>query len=118
VYSLAGGTVTKLSGAMVSGGNIIRFGISPNSNAIVYQADQDTDGTDELYSVPIGDSTVTTLNSPLVNGGDIIRFEISANSSTVVYEVLPTITPTLEIIGLPRATITPKIIPTSPPIIA
>ncbi|MGI0025647.1 MAG: FIMAH domain-containing protein, partial [Nitrososphaera sp.] len=48
---LAGGTPTKLNGALVSGGDVFGFQISPDSSRVAYVADQDTDEVSELFSV-------------------------------------------------------------------
>ena len=44
----------KLNGAMVTGGYVHNFLISPDSSRVVYLADQQTDNVYELYSVPLG----------------------------------------------------------------
>jgi hypothetical protein len=49
-----GGSSVLLSGSMVQGGDIHYYGVrtiffTPNSRRVVYIADQDTDGIDELY---------------------------------------------------------------------
>ncbi len=90
LYSVvvATGVVTKISGALVSGGdvNLTQFYFSDDSSMVVYKADQDTDGVDEIYSVPIGGGTVTKLNGTLIGGGYVGDFAISPDSTTVVYE--------------------------------
>ncbi|MGB8424911.1 MAG: hypothetical protein WCD88_03945 [Desulfobacterales bacterium] len=57
-----GQTTTKLSGSMVSGGNVTGFAISPNGRFVVYRADQETKGMFELYTVPIGGGTVINVS--------------------------------------------------------
>ena len=42
----------KLNGALVIGGNVQHFEISPDGSRVVYQANQDLDGVLELFSVP------------------------------------------------------------------
>ena len=90
LYSVpvGGGTVTKLNGQLVSGGDVWDgFRTSADSTTVVYRADQDTDEVFELYSVPVGGGTVTKLNGQLVSGGDVTlaAYLVSADSSTVVY---------------------------------
>ena len=46
---LAGGSPTKLNRPLISGGYVGSFQVSPDSSQVVYRADQDTDGVDELY---------------------------------------------------------------------
>jgi hypothetical protein len=60
-------------------------GISPDSQRVVYLADQQTDGVYELFSVPILGGAVTRLNDLLVAGGDVTSFKISDDSEWVVY---------------------------------
>lgn len=52
---------------------------------VVYNADQETAGVDELFIVPIGGGAVTKLNDPLVSGGDVSSFQLSSGSRTVLY---------------------------------
>jgi len=82
-----GGTVTRISGPMVMGGNVLFSPlISADGGTVVYLADQDTDGVIELYSVAAQGGAVVKLNAPLVTNGDVnSRFRISADSSAVVY---------------------------------
>jgi len=95
---IAGGTVNKLNGALVTGGDVgnpnlytaCTFQISGDSSRVVYCADQDTDNMWELYSVPIAGGIVTKLNNTMTPYGDIFEYgdksiEISADSSRVVY---------------------------------
>ena len=84
---IEGGTITKLNDSLVPGGDVNPnfLHISPDSNRVVYRADQDTFDEHEVYSVPIGGGTVTKLNEPLVTDGDVFNSLISPDSSTVVY---------------------------------
>ena len=84
---IVGGTTNKLNAPLVSGGNVsqVGFQISPDSNNVVYLADQDIDETNELYSVPLAGSTVTKLNTPFVGGEQIRTFKLSPDGTTVVY---------------------------------
>ena len=76
----------KLNGPLVLGGNVATtFQISPDSSYVVYRADQDTNGVQELYSAPIdGSSVPVKLNGSLVLGGDVSTFRISPESARVV----------------------------------
>src|SRR5512143_1659396 len=47
--------------------------ISPNSRYVVFIADIDVDGRDELYSVPLTGTMPIKLNPPLVTGGLVRR---------------------------------------------
>ena len=77
----------KLNGAMVAGGNVGLFLISPDSSRVVYWADQQTATVFELYSVPLGGPAAAgvKLNGALVAGGNVVGFQISPDSSRVVY---------------------------------
>jgi len=87
---ITGGTPTKLNGTLVFSQNVSvsDFLISPDGNTVVYQADQDTDGVFELYSVPITGGTSTKLNGTLQANGDVFTndFIISPDGNTVVYQ--------------------------------
>ncbi len=48
------GSEVKLNGALVPGGNVTFFQVSPDSSRVVYLADQQMDNVVELHSVPIG----------------------------------------------------------------
>ena len=87
---LTGGTNTKLSGTMVDGGDIQfstlrRFQFSPDGQTVVYLADQDIDGTPELYAVPTSGGSVTKLNGTLVGSDGVRSFNISPDGQYVVY---------------------------------
>ncbi len=82
----------KLNGPLVAGGSISGpFLIGPDSQRVVYHADQEVDGVHELYSRPLdGSSVPVKLNGPLVAGGDVDELEpdrnqISPDGTRVVY---------------------------------
>jgi Tol biopolymer transport system component len=77
----------KLNPALVAGGVVSTFQISPDSNRVVYQADQETNDVYELYSVPIGGPAASgiKLNPALVASWDIVGFQFSPDSRRVVY---------------------------------
>jgi Tol biopolymer transport system component len=77
----------KLNGAMVAGGGVSWYAISPDSQRVVYTASQLASGVYEIFSVPVvgPNSAGVRLNGPLPTGGDIVDFQISPNSSRVVY---------------------------------
>ena len=56
IYSVpaAGGAPVKLNAALPPGGNVSSGGLqfSPDGSRVLYSADQDTVGVDELYIVP------------------------------------------------------------------
>ena len=75
----------KLNGPLVSGGNVLRFQISPDSQWVVYLADQNTDQVFELYSVPIRGGTPVRLNVALPSGSDASLCGITPDSRRVVF---------------------------------
>ena len=77
----------KLNGPLVADGYVFDFQISPDSNRVVYQADQETNDVYELYSVPIGGPAASgiKLNPALVASWDIVGFQFSPDSRRVVY---------------------------------
>ena len=85
VTSNNGQTITKLSGSMVSGGNVVEFAVSPNGRFVAYRADQETKGMFELYTVPIGGGPVINISQL---SGTILRVEDFAwapNSSRIAF---------------------------------
>jgi len=77
----------KLNKPLVSGREVTAFDISPNSNRVVYLADQETSGVLELYSVPLlGPATAgVKLNIGLGTTGDVQGFQVSPDGSRVLY---------------------------------
>lgn len=78
----------KLNLPLVTGGKVHDFQISPDSKRVVYRADQQTDGVDELYSVAVNGpaSSSIKLNGGLAPGKNVLRgFQISPDSRRVVY---------------------------------
>jgi Tol biopolymer transport system component len=89
---IAGGTRTKLNKDLVGGGSINYYNLvfSPDSQYVVYGADQDTLGTNELYSVPITGpaSAGVKLNGALPDSADVElwwEYDISPDSSRVLF---------------------------------
>ncbi len=81
----AGGTPVKLSGALVAGGRVASFVLSPDGSRVVYRADQDTVNDFELYSVPVSGGAPVKLNGALVAGGNVLTHCIAPDGSQVVY---------------------------------
>jgi Tol biopolymer transport system component len=78
----------ELSGLQVPGGGLELLGafqISPISNRVVYRAEQQSVGVQELYSVPLAGGADVKLNGPLVDGGDVLRFRITSDGARVAY---------------------------------
>lgn len=80
---------TLLSGPISNSSDILQFKISPDSQRIVYWGDQDTVGTNELYSVKLDGTGRVKLNLPIAVTEDVDdNFLISADSQRVVFRVL------------------------------
>jgi hypothetical protein len=94
---------TQLNPAPIAGGDVLRFQISPDGSRVIYRADQNTDGVDELFSVPIAGGTATRLNQPLVAGRAVLAFAISPDSSRVVYSADQVIDDVVELFSVPLA---------------
>lgn len=88
---IGGGEAVRLSGDMPPGQGVgavessyTSFTISPDSQSVVYVADQDTNDVFELYSVPITGGEPVKLNPP-VTIGDVRSHWISPDSQHVVF---------------------------------
>ncbi len=88
-----GGLPARINNAMVSGGDIYGFtpaawsaSFTPDSQRVVYMADQDTDNVVEIYSAPSGGGGAVRLNNPaLPIGREVLDYAISPDSSNVVF---------------------------------
>lgn len=86
ITNISGGLVTVITGGLVTGGNVIKFRISPDSLRVVFVADKDTANVFELYSTPIGIAAPVKLSGALAVGGSVADdFQISPDSSRVVF---------------------------------
>ena len=81
------GGATKLSGLLVTGGQVLRdFALTPDGSRVLYRADQDVDGAVRLYSVPVDGSA-----PPIAIGGDgtggrtVMHFSVSPLGGIVAY---------------------------------
>jgi Tol biopolymer transport system component len=94
---IQGGEPNKLNGPLVDEGNVdgiylidsylyhYGFSISPDSQVVVYLADQEEDEQIELYSASITGDDWYPLNLTLPSDDDVIEFLITPNSQGVVY---------------------------------
>jgi Tol biopolymer transport system component len=86
-----GGVVNKLNKDLVAGGEAFDyymdgFKVTPNSQRVVFRADQDTAEQFELYSVSIFGGTNTRLNAPLPATGKVQPgWKLTPNGLGVVY---------------------------------
>lgn len=75
----------ELSDLTFNGASVSDFDVTPNSLGVVYNADQDTDEIDELYSNYITGGTPIKLSGNLYLHGDITSFAITPNNQGVVF---------------------------------
>ncbi len=104
---IGGGSVVKLNGVLTANGDVdwswlwSEPTIDSDSKYVVYEADQDTDGVNELYSVPISGGSTTKISGTLVTGGNVQAHEISPDSKQVVYLADEDINGTRELYTVP-----------------
>jgi Tol biopolymer transport system component len=82
------GVSMKVNPSLAAGGNVqaatFRFG--PDSDFIVYRADQDVDGDNELYRVEVATPGVPVkINGTLPAGGDVSVFAINPDGLQLIY---------------------------------
>jgi hypothetical protein len=81
----------KLNGSLATEGDVSAYRTSPDSDRVVYRADQDTNSLYELYSVPIGGpaSSGVKITDPATYGGTSLHvnnFELSPDGNWVLYQ--------------------------------
>ena len=59
------------------------WGFSPDGLYVIYVADAEVAGRNELYSVPVTGGPPVKLNAGLVNGGDVTNFAVTPDSQYV-----------------------------------
>lgn len=67
-------------------GEIGAIGWAPDSSALAYLADQDTENVDELYSALPDGSAITKLNPTLAVGASIRTFRWAPDASRIAYQ--------------------------------
>lgn len=76
----------QLNPPLTSGGAVYDFAITPDGTRAIYRADQNLDGSIELFSVPAdGSDAGFRISGPLVAGGDVLGFQVNADSTRAVY---------------------------------
>jgi Tol biopolymer transport system component len=83
----SGATIIKLSDTMIAGGNVVDFAVSPDGRTVAYLADQQVNGTNELYTVSV-DGVGAVVNVSRIapaNIPNVLKFEWSPNSSRIAY---------------------------------
>jgi WD40-like Beta Propeller Repeat len=81
-----GANVVKLSGDIIpDNGNVVDFAVSPDGRFVAYRADQVTEGTFELYTVPIGGGTVTNVSQLSGTILEVKEFAWAPDSTRVAF---------------------------------
>lgn len=84
-----GGTPVKINDPLVAGGDVSDVGLqfSPDGSWILYHADQNVDGTLEIFTVPTSGGTPVRLNATLPVNGDVSTdgLQFSPDGSRVMY---------------------------------
>jgi len=83
--TLDGASIVRLSGDLVSGGNVVDFAISPDGRFVAYLADQETKGQFELYTVPVGGGTVINISRQSDTILEVKEFAWAPNSSRIAF---------------------------------
>lgn len=78
---------TALNAVLAPGRNVSAlYEVAPDSSSVVYVADQDTVGANELYQVILGaPGTSTKLHPAFTTGENVTAVKFTANSRSVVY---------------------------------
>ncbi len=78
---------TKINSPLVANGRVTPlYEFGPQSDFIVYVAEQDTAGKPELYRAELAMPGVSTkLNAPLVLGGGVVGFDMRADGARISY---------------------------------
>ena len=82
------GPAQRVSGPFVSGAAILNLYWSPDSQRLMYRADQDVDNVNEFYLVDLSGpvpGTPIRLNGPMVNNGDVTAAKWSPDGSRISY---------------------------------
>ncbi|MEQ1890911.1 MAG: hypothetical protein ABL998_00065 [Planctomycetota bacterium] len=77
---------TRLTPAVAWGRTLFQFRIDPAGERVVYQTDQDVEGSMELFSVPLTGGVPTRLDPAPLGLGAVIDFELSSDGATVFYK--------------------------------
>ena len=99
------GDPVQISAPQVLFGDVLAFQVSPDDSRAVYIADQNTDGVNELFSVPTaGNGPAVRLNPTiLVFAGNVNSFRINPDGSRVVYLADQAIDDVNELFSVPIA---------------
>ena len=83
-----GKEIIKLSGTLVTGGNVVDFKVSPDGGSVAYVADQEIDEVFELFVVSVDkaadENAVKISGSPMAGNG-VKEFSWAPDNSRVAY---------------------------------
>ncbi|WII73094.1 TolB protein [Bdellovibrio sp. 22V] len=84
--SVLSGVKIKLNGAMVAGGDVREFVITPNGEEVVFRADKDTDEGVNLYAVKVDGTNLRRLGPAMASGKmTYTGFKVSPDSKWVLF---------------------------------
>jgi hypothetical protein len=67
----------RVNPALVIGQNVATYAVAPDSNSVIYRANQDNAGIVELYRAAFSSAgTSSKLNAPLVVGENVASFAV------------------------------------------
>lgn len=79
------GPRVTVNDALVAGGNVAQFTLSPDGATVVYRADQETDEVYGLYSAAAdGSGVASQLNDP-AGGNVVLKLLVTPNNQVVIY---------------------------------
>ena len=86
--SLDGQSVTKLSGTLVSGGDVLEMRLTDDGGSVLFLADALLDGRNDLFVVASdGSSAALRLSEALADDEDVLSPEVAPGDARVVYFV-------------------------------
>jgi hypothetical protein len=80
---------TKLSGPMVSGGDVLGFALHPGTGRLAYHADQEVNDVSELYTVGITGAERIKVNRALPSGWDVTPAGTPLGDHRIGYTIVP-----------------------------
>jgi dipeptidyl aminopeptidase/acylaminoacyl peptidase len=104
LYSVpvTGGVPLLLNGPLIAGGGVREFRWTPDGAHLLYRADQEVAGRNELYAVPADASSQPyKLNQTLVAGGQVLSFELSPDGARAVYRADASVDNRIELFSVP-----------------
>jgi Tol biopolymer transport system component len=78
----------RLNGPLPLGpvtGDVSDFEVAADAQAVVYLADADVEGVNELYRAPIGGGAVARISGDMGSGGGIVDWKLTSDGSRAVY---------------------------------